>query len=231
MTNEELSIATVTHEYGHILQNILKRDYMESLGWTSADSLGFVNKTAKTDKAKYKWYVDVQKIVQDKCYNEIIEIAKKNNVNFDLNSNISDYGNTSKSEFFAEVFMNSQLSKPNELGIAMNEWLEKNGLVKESLENVARSSTMKLDLQLFAEKDIKNQDSNSLKRAIRKYQKRIEEHKSKINNPQEYIEDWDSLPAMKQEGLKRHWNKEINNFNTSIDDRIAELKERGDYNE
>ena len=36
--------------------------------------------------------------------------------------------------------------------------------------------TLKMDLQLFAESDIKNQESGSLKRAIRKYQKRIKEH-------------------------------------------------------
>ena len=40
-----------------------------------------------------------------------------------------------------------------------------------------------MDLQLFAEKDIKNQESGSLKRAIRKYQTRIEEHEAKIKDP------------------------------------------------
>ena len=44
-------------------------------------------------------------------------------------------------------------------------------------------------------------------------------------------ENWDSLSPNKQERLKKHWNKEIHNFNNAIDDRIAELKERGDYDE
>ena len=35
----------------------------------------------------------------------------------------------------------------------------------------------------------------------------------------------------RQEGLKKHWNKEIRNFNQSIQDRIDELKARGDYDE
>ena len=131
LTDEEASIATVTHEYGHVLQNTIKKDYMESLGWNQSDIFAFVNREAKTDKAKYKWYSDVQKKVQDDCYDEIIAIAKKNNPSFDLDANISDYGKESKGEFFAEVFMNSQLSEPNELGIAMNEWLEKKGLVKQ----------------------------------------------------------------------------------------------------
>ena len=89
-TNEEASIATVTHEYGHMLQNVIKKDYMESLGWKNSDMLAFVNKSAKTDKAKYKWYADVQKTVQNNCYDEIIAIAKRNNPAFDLDANISD---------------------------------------------------------------------------------------------------------------------------------------------
>ena len=138
-TNEEASIATVTHEYGHMLQNVIKKDYMESLGWKNSDMLAFVNKSAKTDKAKYKWYADVQKTVQNNCYDEIIAIAKRNNPAFDLDANISEYGKTSKAEFFAEVFANSQLGKPNELGVAMNEWLN-----KKYLANGVENGTIKL---------------------------------------------------------------------------------------
>ena len=36
---------------------------------------------------------------------------------------------------------------------------------------------------------------------------------------------------MKKAGLIRHWIKEISNFKESIDNRINELKKRGDYNE
>lgn len=101
----------------------------------------------------------------------------------------------------------------------------------KSLAKTGKSSKIKANLQYFAEKDIKNQESSSLKRAIKKYQKRIDEHNEKIKNPEKYVEDWQSLSSMKQEGLKRHWNKEIRNFNNSIDDRVAELKERGDFDE
>ena len=45
---------------------------------------------------------------------------------------------------------------------------------------------------------------------------------------EKYIDNWDSLSYLKKEGLKKHWKKEINNFETSIKDRILELKERGD---
>ncbi len=99
------------------------------------------------------------------------------------------------------------------------------------LTNTGDSGTMSLDIQLFAEKDIKRQESSSLKRAIRKYKQRIEEHKQKIANPAAFVDDWENVDDRKQAGLIKHWKKEINNFQTSIDDRIAELKARGDFDE
>ena len=66
---------------------------------------------------------------------------------------------------------------------------------------------------------------------MRKYQNKIALHQDKINNPQKYIADWDTKDVREQNGLKKHWQKEIRNFQTSIDDRITELKERGDYDE
>lgn len=102
---------------------------------------------------------------------------------------------------------------------------DETGIMKE------KGSILKMDLQYFAEKDIKNQESGSLKRAIRKYQVRIEEHELKIKNPKDVYPEWDTYDQRYQEGLKRHWNKEIRNFRQSIQDRIDELKERGDYDE
>ena len=86
-------------------------------------------------------------------------------------------------------------------------------------------------MQFFSEKDIEKQESSSIKRAMRKYKKRIEEHEDKINNPKKYIPDWESYDERKKQGLKKHWQKEISNFNESIDNRIEELKKRGDYDE
>ena len=88
-----------------------------------------------------------------------------------------------------------------------------------------------IGLQFFAEKDIKRQDSSSLIRAMRKYRKRIEEHQDKISQPHKYIKNWDALDQRKKEGMIRHWQKEMNNFQESIQNRVEELKERGEYNE
>jgi hypothetical protein len=104
-------------------------------------------------------------------------------------------------------------------------------MYKQFVENPNKNAIIKINLQFFAEKDIKNQESASLKRAIRKYQKQIKEHQGKINDPKKYIEAWDSFDVRRQEGLKKHWSKEIRNFETSIKDRVDELKARGDYDE
>ena len=94
------------------------------------DRTKLLSSTKKTRVKAYKWYSDVSKEVQDECFDEIIAIAKDNNPDFSLVDNISRYGKTDKCEFFAEVFANSQLGDPNELGKAMNIWLKKKGLMK-----------------------------------------------------------------------------------------------------
>lgn len=93
------------------------------------------------------------------------------------------------------------------------------------------SGVLRIDMQFFAEKDIEKQESASLLRAMRKYNQRIEEHKSYINDPKSHCPDWDSYSEQKKAGLIRHWNKEISNFEESIQNRIDELKKRGEYNE
>lgn len=129
--SDDFSIYSITHEYGHMIQNSFLKKYMNNLGFTGENTSKFINKTAKTIKARFKWFTDARKHIQKQCYNEIIEIAKEKNPLFVLENNISSYGKTNKSEFFAEVFANSQLGKPNELGDAMNEWLKRKGLVIE----------------------------------------------------------------------------------------------------
>lgn len=128
LENYELSVATVTHEYGHILQKILIENEMKIQGWNPDEPGAFVDITKKTSKSRLKWYFNIRSKVLEDCFAEIVDIAKKENPDFVLVNNISRYGFTDKAEFFAEVFMNSQLGAPNELGKAMNIWLKRKGL-------------------------------------------------------------------------------------------------------
>lgn len=105
------------------------------------------------------------------------------------------------------------------------------GIMQSARGTTAIPKLVKISTQFFSESDIKNQDSNSLKKALRKYKRRIAEHEEKINNPRGYISDWDELDERAQMGKIKHWRKEIRNFNESIQNRIEELKERGEYDD
>ncbi len=83
-------------------------------------------------------------------------------------------------------------------------------------------------MQLFSEKDLSKQKTNSLKKGIKNFKKRISEHEDKINNPEKYISNWHKLDEREKAGLIKHWQKEIDNFNKSIQNRIDELKRRGE---
>lgn len=90
-----------------------------------------------------------------------------------------------------------------------------------------RQKGMKLDLQQFAEKDLKKQELSSLKKGIESLQDKIELHKDKIRNPEKYVSDWDELDKRKQDGTKRHWQKEIKTFEKGISERQEEIEKRG----
>lgn len=147
------SIYAITHEYGHLIQNMLIAQRFRKDGWKESNPNAFLNfegaqkavgeyyangysfakAKAEGQEVYLKWYKDRQAEVVDQCRKEIIAIAKKNNKNFKLKDHISKYGSkitlVGKEEFFAEVFANSQLGAPNELGIAMQQWLVQKGLV------------------------------------------------------------------------------------------------------
>lgn len=125
---ENASIYTVTHEYGHMVQNTVIKKAMEDYGLEKLKAS--IDYSKKTGKARLKQYKKIWADTEKRCCAEILDIAKEANVNFKLGDNISRYGRTNYAEFFAEVFANSQLGAPNELGKAMLVWLERKGLVK-----------------------------------------------------------------------------------------------------
>ena len=122
---ENLPIYTVTHEYGHIFENkvinsrvdmdVFEQEYKaKMLEKNGAKKAKDFLKKEETKQAKTIWQ-------------EITQIAKEENPDFLVSKNISEYGKTNYFEAFAETFANSQCGVPNELGKAMNIWLERNG--------------------------------------------------------------------------------------------------------
>ena len=87
---------------------------------------------------------------------------------------------------------------------------------------------MKFNLQLFAEDALKHQTPNQLRKGIRSLQKKIDLHLKKIEQPAEHCDDWHLKDEAAQAGLIRHWRKEIEDAEESIQNRIDELKKRGE---
>ena len=137
---KNFDVYSLTHEYGHVLESYISRNRED---WEQlAKTIG--EKVEKHKKLVYKPMTEIQEYVYKQSkerevyraaekkqaktiIKEIIGIAKENNPEFDLVSQLSEYGRTNDFEAFAEIFANSQCGKPNELGKAMNIWLEKEG--------------------------------------------------------------------------------------------------------
>ena len=123
--DKNFSIYTVTHEYGHILENKIINGMvdMDEFERTFNEKLHSKNGAKKSFDFAKKVETQHGKTI----WQEIVQIAKNKNNDFRVSDHISDYGKTNYFEAFAETFANSQLGKPNELGDAMNEWLRRKG--------------------------------------------------------------------------------------------------------
>lgn len=123
--DKNLPIYTVTHEYGHIFENKVIRSRVDM------DIFEKAYKAKMLEKNGAKKAMDFLKKEEAKqaktIWQEITQIAKEENSDFLVSKNISEYGKTNYFEAFAETFANSQCGSPNELGNAMNIWLERNG--------------------------------------------------------------------------------------------------------
>ena len=123
----ELALYPITHEYGHLVQTSLFKEELLKNGWSPSNPRQFVD--ANSLDGRFHWYDKIKNDMVERHYDEIVGIAKRNNPEFSLDDNVSEYGKTIKEEFFAEAFVNSQLGEPNEIGKAMNTWLDSKGLI------------------------------------------------------------------------------------------------------
>jgi SPP1 gp7 family putative phage head morphogenesis protein len=118
-------VYTVTHEYGHALQSLLMKEYIDIEQFETE-----YKKRSRADiygKKATKYLRDTEKKAAKDIWKEIVDIARENNENFSIKDNLSEYGRSDYFEAFAETFANSQCGEPNELGNAMSIWLERKG--------------------------------------------------------------------------------------------------------
>lgn len=129
MEQGKAAIYPVTHEYGHMVQFRLMQERLTQKG-IIIDRASFRAMSPKQREEQLKRIETGKKDVARDCREEILGIAKSRNPNFQVDMNISSYGQSDDYEFFAECFANSQLGAPNELGEAMAIWLERNGQLR-----------------------------------------------------------------------------------------------------
>jgi hypothetical protein len=123
VTNELLNVASITHEYGHILENEIIRKRISEETFKKYE---YEKQYGRRSKA-YSYLLADEKKHAKEIYLEILAIAKEDNPEFKLSEQLSKYGHTNHFEAFAEIFMNSQCGVPNMFGKAMNKWLKKEG--------------------------------------------------------------------------------------------------------
>ena len=129
---------TITHEYGHMVQNnvIQNRMTTEKLNeFVDEWKKSFKNVWGKdpTDEQikerealwRYRQVVGQRQ----KMKQELISEAKKIDAKSTIKRDMSDYGKSKDGEFFAEAFANAFCGAPNTMGKAMLKWLEKEGLM------------------------------------------------------------------------------------------------------
>lgn len=112
-TDKYIDKYALTHEYGHVVETYLLNEYNIN---NPVEYKTALSSQYNWSKYKEKVYNNIRK--------NIIDIAIKNNANFDINTQLSNYGKTSPAEFFAECFANMECGKPNELGKALKEYLK-----------------------------------------------------------------------------------------------------------
>ena len=121
------STYTITHEFGHFIESMFIDEYNKQhlAEFLNMKSKALNAKTiAQSKKVISKWEANIA----DQISQDIYDIALKNNPNIKINEILSEYGKKNSFEFFAECFANLECGKPNELGLALKEYLKKRGL-------------------------------------------------------------------------------------------------------
>ena len=122
------STYSLTHEFGHFIQTYFIDEYNKN-HLAEFHNMKTRALNAATTKQGSIILRNWESNIADSMAQEIYEIAKKNNKDFSLNLNMSSYGKENSFEFFAECFASLECGKPNELGLALNQYLKERGFL------------------------------------------------------------------------------------------------------
>jgi hypothetical protein len=68
--------------------------------------------------------------------------------------------------------------------------------------------------------------NEQLQKSIKSHEKSMMEHRDKIDNPTKYIQDYTKWSALKQNGMREYWRKEIVNMQKQVSIAKNELNRR-----
>lgn len=100
------------------------------------------------------------------------------------------------------------------------------GTRDDIIQSKPDGSRFRMNIQLFAEKDLVNQTIDQLHSGIESFEEQIREHEYKIAHPNEFYDDWELVSETIRFGRLRHWEKELRNFRESIQNRKDEIEKR-----
>ena len=104
---------------------------------------------------------------------------------------------------------------------------QKSGKPLENSKNGATMTAKGIGIQFFANSSIPKYTNHQLEKSIRKWKKRIEEHKETRLRTLLYDKDWADMDAVQRSGEIKHWQHEMKVFQDNIDQAEDELKKRG----
>jgi len=81
---------------------------------------------------------------------------------------------------------------------------------------------------IISNKGLLKQKSSQLRKSRKSLDAQIQKHRNKIAHPEEYSNDWNTIPQEKKNGRIKHWKKEIHFWKVQIQEINAILKSRGD---
>lgn len=122
-SEDNASVYTLTHEYGHFIHNNLLKSYVD----THQEEYFKVKESAlkaSSVSASLKKITNFENKIIKTYVDDIMKIAKEIDPSTTFARDLSRYGKSNYAEAFAEIFANSQCGKPNALGKAMNRYLE-----------------------------------------------------------------------------------------------------------
>ena len=124
---------------------------------------------------------------------------------------------------------------PKEAINRYNEWnrsvgrsrgLQEERTEREKLESKYTSEYIRpFKIQLFAAK-LSEQSEQELRKSKKSFEKRICEHKAKMENPKAVVPNWGNMSQREQAGLIHFWRKEIQEATRRLQEAEERLNER-----